>query len=586
MSRILRLNYRLWLLSLFSIPFVQGGYFNYALMIFGSIQSLNLLILLIKGKLRLEIKSIRIIPITMFVLSVIAIPASVDVGMHLFGILRMLIPVFVIIIYDSYKSLYPKELNRHISLVFVLGGMFMSFIVLSTTAFLSRYHPIPSFFIQNNRVGGFFQYANTFGIYIFGILILSVYLEMNKYFRSAMLILLSMTIIVTQSRTVFIILILYIFILIILSKKNRKDSIFIIFGILFGHLFLQVFLTTFQTYRSFDLNPGVGEFQSRLLYYEDGLRMLCNKPTGFGYMGYYYIQRFFQTGASYRVRFIHSSILQASLDFGFLAGGILIGQLVFGLKNLYHYFREKKVRNIIALVGLTGYFLHSFVDFDFQFMAYVIFLYLCFILIDEAENEELLQKKVSKGLKVTWICIVTFMLSGFIYFMVPAIYAYQGEYEKALKIYPNYTKAMTEYIEETKDCSGELVEHVKHFTRQNEYYYEGFAFLREYYYNNGDLKKSLFYSYRCKELAPLWIKNYERHVDILYGILHARYESGTLTTKDALFYEIFDMPRELERLEEERSNDYNIRHKVEFKLTPKMTRKISMAYQLYEFAMK
>jgi len=153
-------------------------------------------------------------------------------------------------------------------------------------------------------------------------------------------------------------------------------------------------------------------------------------------------------------------------------------------------------------------------------------------------------------------------------------------------VYPYYTKAMTGRIDEAKKYPKDLIEPLERFVRQNEYYYEGFAFLREYYYNSGDLEKSLFYSYRCKELAPLWIKNHERHVEIAYAILHGRYEAGVLSINDHLFYELFTMQSELEKLKKERANSYNIRHKAQFSLTPKMTRRISMAYQLYDFAMK
>jgi hypothetical protein len=569
-----------WLSSLFIFPFLQGGYFNYAVMLLGLVQSILVIVLAFNQHIRLRLDGIRIIIIGMFILSVISLNASVDLGMQAFGILRMLTPLLTIILYDSFHHAYPEELHMHMAYMFVLVGVLMSLFILLSLVIFPSSHPIITFFIQNNRMGGFFQYANTFGIFLFGILSLVVYMRIDQRAKNGLLVLLGSVIILSQSRTVFVILIVYTGILLISSKENRKNSIGILFGILFGQILIRLLLPDFQAFRSFDLGLGAGEFQSRLLYFEDGIKMISHKLSGYGYMGYYYVQRFFQTGASYRVRFIHSSILQASLDYGILAGGLFIALFIFLIKKIIRSLQMRKVQTTLAWIAISGYFLHSFVDFDFQFIAYVIFLFLFFLIVEE--EEEITTVKA-------WSLnpyIASLLLGFFVYFLIPSVYEYQGNNEKALEVYPYYTKAMTGRIDETKGYPKDFIEPLERFVRQNEYYYEGFAFLREYYYNSGDLEKSLFYSYRCKELAPLWIKNHERHVEIAYAILHGRYEAGVLSINDHLFYELFTMQSELEKLKMERANSYNIKHKAQFSLTPKMTRTISMAYQLYDVVMR
>ncbi len=580
MCKIIRVNYRVWLSSLFIFPFLQGGYFNYAVMLLGLVQSILVIVLAFNQHIRLRLDGIRIIIIGMFILSVISLNASVDLGMQAFGILRMLTPLLTIILYDSFHHAYPEELHMHMAYMFVLVGVLMSLFILLSLVIFPSSHPIITFFIQNNRMGGFFQYANTFGIFLFGILSLVVYMRIDQRAKNGLLVLLGSVIILSQSRTVFVILIVYTGILLISSKENRKNSIGILFGILFGQILIRLLLPDFQAFRSFDLGLGAGEFQSRLLYFEDGIKMISHKLSGYGYMGYYYVQRFFQTGASYRVRFIHSSILQASLDYGILAGGLFIALFIFLIKKIIRSLQMRKVQTTLAWIAISGYFLHSFVDFDFQFIAYVIFLFLFFLIVEE--EEEITTVKA-------WSLnpyIASLLLGFFVYFLIPSVYEYQGNNEKALEVYPYYTKAMTGRIDETKGYPKDFIEPLERFVRQNEYYYEGFAFLREYYYNSGDLEKSLFYSYRCKELAPLWIKNHERHVEIAYAILHGRYEAGVLSINDHLFYELFTMQSELEKLKMERANSYNIKHKAQFSLTPKMTRTISMAYQLYDVVMR
>ncbi len=56
---------------------------------------------------------------------------------------------------------------------------------------------------------------------------------------------------------------------------------------------LYFLLPEFNVYRSYDLDMNASEFQSRLLYYEDGISMIRQRLRGYGYMGYYYTQRFF-----------------------------------------------------------------------------------------------------------------------------------------------------------------------------------------------------------------------------------------------------------------------------------------------------
>jgi tetratricopeptide (TPR) repeat protein len=580
MRKIIQVNYGVWLSSLFIFPFLQGGYFNYAVMLLGLVQSILIIVLAFNQHIRLRLDGIRIIIIGMFILSVISLNTPVDIGMHPFGILRMLIPLLTIILYDSFHYLYPKMLYKHLTYMFVLVGIMMSLFILLVLVIFPSGHPIITFLIQNNRMGGFFQYANTFGVYLFGILSLVVYMRMDQRAKNGLLVLLSSVIILSQSRTVFVILIVYTTILLISTKENRKNSVSILLGMLVGQILIRFLLPDFQTFRSFDLGLGAGELQSRLLYYEDGIKMISHKLSGYGYMGYYYVQRFFQTGATYRVRFIHSSILQASLDYGILAGGLLIALFIVLLKKIIRNLQIRNGQRMLAWIAITGYFLHSFVDFDFQFIAYVIFLFLFFLIVEE--EDEITDVK-ARRLNPYIACM---LLGLFVYFLIPSVYEYQGNYEKALEVYPYYTKAMTGRLEESKRYPKDFIELLERFVRQNEYYYEGFAFLREYYYNSGDLEKSLFYSYRCKELAPLWIINHERHVEIAYVILHGRYEAGVLSINDHLFYELFTMQNELEMLQKERANSYNIGHKAQFSLTPMMTRRISMAYQLYEFAMK
>ncbi|GEM_PF-1112557 len=584
MNAVMRINYRIWLLSLFILPFIQGGYFNYAVLGFGVIHSIVLGVVIVSGKFTFRIDGVRLFAIGLFILNLLNFESAIDIGMQPFGILRNLVPVMVILCYDSFKAIDEKQVNHQVANTFIISATFMALIVIGSIVVLPNPHVVRSFFIQESRLGGFFQYANTFGIYIFGAIVLVIYKNPPTRLRRSLLMIFTMMIALSQSRMTFVVLSVYSLILCFFLPKHRKDIFWMGLGFILSQGILYFLLPEFNVYRSYDLDMNASEFQSRLLYYEDGISMIRQRLRGYGYMGYYYTQRFFQTGATYHVRYIHSSVLQASLDYGILAGGLFIGQLVFFLNKILQSIRQKKIEKAIGFIGITGFFLHSFADFDVQFIAYVILLYMLVLIIDDNIAIKSVRLQTAAIYLIgAWVAIFTV---AYAYFLIPAIYTYQGEYEKALEAYPYYTKAMTGWIHEGYNQEEDFDAKVQRFVEQNAYYYEGFAFLREYYYNSGDLKKSLFYSYQCKKLAPLWIENYARHLDISYLILHGRYEAGTLSKDDSLFSEIFRLEYELEQLEKERGNSYNIKHKAQFSLTPQMTRRINMTHRLYDAVME
>ena len=57
----------------------------------------------------------------------------------------------------------------------------------------------------------------------------------------------------------------------------------------------------------------------RLLYWQDGIKILMDYPMGCGWRGYSFLQGLYQTGV-YEVRYIHNDYLQLMLDGGILPG--------------------------------------------------------------------------------------------------------------------------------------------------------------------------------------------------------------------------------------------------------------------------
>ncbi len=99
-------------------------------------------------------------------------------------------------------------------------------------------------------------------------------------------------------------------------------------GLAAGNGVLYLLSGQVDVYRSIGPKGNTSEWMSRLLYYDDGLDMLASRSFGYGHLGYYHIHRTFQTGAAYKVKFIHSSLLELGIDHGWIAMGL---GLVLGL---------------------------------------------------------------------------------------------------------------------------------------------------------------------------------------------------------------------------------------------------------------
>ncbi|WP_294497053.1 O-antigen ligase family protein [uncultured Gemmiger sp.] len=98
----------------------------------------------------------------------------------------------------------------------------------------------------------------------------------------------------------------------------------------------------------------------RLLYWQDGLRLLAQHPLGVGRLGWLYLQGMVQTGV-YHVRFVHSALLQAALDYGLPAA---LALLLWTAGRLHRGACAPAAAGILCL--------HACADADFAFQAMVL----------------------------------------------------------------------------------------------------------------------------------------------------------------------------------------------------------------------
>lgn len=303
-------------------------------------------------KIYINLTSISVFAIVLFYL--LSTIWATDSGMALIGFMK-----FMPILGFTLMIMQQKNNDNIISSVpFVASGMTIISSVGMQFSFLE------SFFSVDGRLAGFFQYPNTFALFLLVAELIILAKEKHNIFDYISFSVLVFGIFYTGSRTVFILFVLSNIIL-FFNIKSKKFKIFtlaiavlailcaIAYFLLSGNTnalnrFLTISLTDSST------------FIGRLLYFQDAVPVILKHPFGLGYMGYYFIQQSIQTGV-YSVMYIHNDFLQLLLDIGWVPCGIFIAAIIKSIfsKNIIFY---KKV--ILCTMAL-----HSCFDFNLQFVA-------------------------------------------------------------------------------------------------------------------------------------------------------------------------------------------------------------------------
>lgn len=359
---------------------------------------------------------------------------AVDSGMAWIGFLKKL-PVFLFLLLIMQFS---KE-ERICSLEIIpFTGTVMTMIGIAA-------YMIPAgkeFFYMAERLSGCFQYANTYAMFLLcGIMIKGweQELRIGNYIE---LFVLTIGIFLTGSRTVFILLIPA---AVIILVKNKK-----LLPVILGMLFLLAALGITSAYitgnmqnigRFLTISLHSSTFQGRLLYLYDALPMLLKHPFGLGYQGYFYLQSEVQTGI-YSIQYVHNGFLQIGLDAGIIpmiVGMVLVaGQII------------SKHTDGMQRVLLIFLSLHSFVDFDMEYLFMAILFVLC---MDISSGKKILLKKMQKAKEVHMLCNIFLATAGglFLYFFIPLTAYYYENYLIATFCFPKYTQAQLHLLSETDD---------------------------------------------------------------------------------------------------------------------------------------
>lgn len=289
------------------------------------------------------------------------------------------------------------------------------------------------YFWENSRMSGFFQYANTNGLFLaLGIMILiySWEEEKRKKYDILQLILLFIGLLFTGSRSVLLLFLLWGCFYGIRRKEFRKPFLMGIglCGVIAG-IFVAVTGNTANIGRIFTIFTSNSTFWGRLLYYRDGLMVLCKSFWGLGRLGYYYSQGTFQSGV-YHIKFIHNDFLQLALDYGIFA---LVLLLIFLGWQLWKGKQGRVYKELFSFLCIA-----SLTDFHFQ---YLFIIMVACLFLDYGEGV----KEKKSQLRENYV-IFPILIVGFLYVGIATGCGKNGKLDIALSMLPDYTFAQEKMI--------------------------------------------------------------------------------------------------------------------------------------------
>ena len=344
---------------------------------------------------------------------------AVDKGMAILGFLKFTIPLTFGLLLMQYKQ---EEVKDMMNLIPISG------VIMVIVSILFKYIPfLPNvFYLQNGRMMGFLQYANTFALFLLIGIIYIGYSKQPKWKVIIYNIVLLLGILISGCRTVQILALLNYIIIIIKQKELRMYFIALIIITIAGTIGYVLITGNLNTVgRYLTTSTSSRSLQERLLYYKDAIPLILRHPFGLGYMGYSYIQPQIQTGI-YQAAYVHNDFLQFALDIGIIPLVVLIIALI---KSLIRKNKELSFRLILLTIAL-----HMLIDFDLQFMIIFLILVMTLNLWDNKEYEY-------ETNNIVLINIDTLLIIIYLYFGIVTLLNYFEKNEIAIKMYPIYTEA-------------------------------------------------------------------------------------------------------------------------------------------------
>lgn len=299
-------------------------------------------------------------------------------------------------------------------------------ILAAITAISMLFYFIPQireYLYSAGRLGGVFQYSNTYALLLLTGLVLLVYRDEKKktnYIETAILL---SGIIWCGSRSVFVLMILAAVFLFFGKKINAKTAL-IMLAVIIVAVIAAGFGLGLDVQRLIRLTLNSSTLNGRILYWYDAVKMIVKNPLGLGYMGYFFMQPQFQTG-NYVTKYVHNDILQLALDAGIVVAVLFVIVII---KNIFSKKNDIEKRLILAIIVL-----HSLFDFDLQYLFMFCLLIMC---LDTESDRKICIDKICE------LIIPTVAAIASAYFATALFFEYEGSTKVSLALYPYNTFAL------------------------------------------------------------------------------------------------------------------------------------------------
>ncbi len=470
---------------------------------------------------------------------------AVDKGMTVMGFVKFLpLPLFMVLLRNYDKNDKDEEdLFRFLP----LSGAIMTIMSFA----LGLIFPKEGYFLVSGRLAGFFQYPNTFALFLLVALALML-LRGGKLSKIDLICapVLLIGIILSGSRTVFILLFLFIIYYVIIAKEKKYKIMAGISALLVcagAGIYVLVTGNTDTVGRFLTTSLSSSTFVGRFLYFKDVLPQIIKHPLGLGYMGYFYSQPSFQTGV-YTVNHVHNDLLQILIDIGWIPG--LLFCYVFVRGFIKADMRRKAVLVIMAL--------HLLFDFDMQFVC--MDLILLMLLFDK--KEEGIEIKNRTEFYVTAGAGVLLSL----YFTIPMFLSFINRDDLAVKVYPPCTKSHLVLLTkaETVESMDKAADNVLKYNDSTAIAYAAKARVS---FSKGDIVEMIDYQNKAIERDRYGLQEYLDYIDMLAVSTKLYWEAGDTESAKYCTDKIKEVPQRLEEVKNGTSSlAYKINDKPELDL--------------------
>ncbi|MCD7882181.1 MAG: O-antigen ligase family protein [Lachnospiraceae bacterium] len=525
----------IWFLTVFFIIslVMTGGYTQWSAALLSLSSGVMLTLVIIKsGKVMIGrgICAVTIPAVTLMYL-VTALWAA-DRGMALEGFFHFL-PLFL---FYALMNRVTDEKERLIRLLPVCGSLMTIFSFL-----MMQFSVFRDYVSVANRLAGFFQYPNTYALFMLICLIVaSDHLTQGPvdWLDMAHCAIAAFGIFMSGSRTTFLLLLAVLLLFAVRSKNLRRFLLPLAAAALLLVALLGITGVTGDLFgRLLDVSFRSSTFLGRLLYAQDSLRLILAHPFGCGYYGYYFLQGEVQTGV-YSVVNVHNELLQMMLDIGILPALLFYGTLLAAVCKKCIPGRDRLT--ILVLM------LHSLLDYDFQFLS------ILFVLILFLNQQNGKGYPVSMFTKVIAVGGTAAAAAGAVCIGSSDLLMMSGRYEASVWAYNGNTLAKTYLLTELEDVD-ELSELAVSITKSNSHVPLAYHAMAQAALVEGKISDYIDYKETALQLSPYDFDSYTDYLDGLSYCFSLYLESGETESAEICYQRVQNVQELLEQVKEKTS---------------------------------